>query len=276
MPLRDCCAARLTGTPLSLVNDEAVDGTFIGDAEGSHDASGARGGAVSARPRLRRAGNAHPGVSAKGVDAAVQRELRERAAGVAAQASEARFRPSSPQAPAAELSTSSNPTCSTSWKGVQALLSASGRMHVDRSAGLVQVTDFADRLDQVGVYVEAVQLRAMRQVRIEAHVFEVDASPTRRRPRSTGRRWRPGSARRSAAAVGRRGRHRVDGYRRVEEGDRGAGHRDDDCGAAGRGDEQRAGRHARRHAGRLLHDRVAARSGGRRQRTSTPVACSKA
>ena len=58
-------------------------------------------------------------------------------------------------------------------KGVQSLLSASGRMHVDRTAGLVQVTDFTDRLDQVGVYVEAVQLRAARQVRIDADVFEV-------------------------------------------------------------------------------------------------------
>src|SRR5262245_43973192 len=58
-------------------------------------------------------------------------------------------------------------------KGVQSLLSASGRMHVDRTAGLVQVTDFADRLDQVGVYVEAAQLRAARQVRIDAQVFEV-------------------------------------------------------------------------------------------------------
>ena len=58
-------------------------------------------------------------------------------------------------------------------KGVEALLSASGRMHMDRAAGLVQVTDFAERLDQVGVYVEAVQLRATRQIRIEAHLFDV-------------------------------------------------------------------------------------------------------
>jgi MSHA biogenesis protein MshL len=61
-------------------------------------------------------------------------------------------------------------------QGVQALLSESGRMHVDRSAGLVQVTDFADRLDQIGVYVEAVQLRATRQVRIEARVFQLTLS----------------------------------------------------------------------------------------------------
>jgi MSHA biogenesis protein MshL len=58
-------------------------------------------------------------------------------------------------------------------RGVQALLSPGGRMNVDRGAGLVQVTDFDDRLDQVGVYLEAVQLRATRQVRIEAHVIEV-------------------------------------------------------------------------------------------------------
>jgi type II secretory pathway component HofQ len=58
-------------------------------------------------------------------------------------------------------------------KGVNALLSSSGRAQVDRIAGVIQVTDFADRLDRVGVYLETVQLRAARQVRLEARVFEV-------------------------------------------------------------------------------------------------------
>lgn len=58
-------------------------------------------------------------------------------------------------------------------RGVAALLSGEGRHHVDRRAGLVQVTDFADRLDQVALYLETVQLRASRQVRIEARVFRV-------------------------------------------------------------------------------------------------------
>src|SRR5829696_3504763 len=49
-------------------------------------------------------------------------------------------------------------------------------MHVDRSAGLVQVTDFSDRLAQIGLYIEAVQLRATRQVRIEARVLQVTLS----------------------------------------------------------------------------------------------------
>ncbi len=57
--------------------------------------------------------------------------------------------------------------------GISALLSQSGRYHVDPKSGLVQVTDFADRLDQVGVYLDAVHLRATRQVRLQAHVLEV-------------------------------------------------------------------------------------------------------
>ena len=57
--------------------------------------------------------------------------------------------------------------------GVQALLSPSGRMHLDRNAGVVQVTDFADRLQQVGLYIETATLRATRQVRLSARVLDV-------------------------------------------------------------------------------------------------------
>jgi MSHA biogenesis protein MshL len=63
-------------------------------------------------------------------------------------------------------------------RGVERMLSPAGRAHVDRAAGLVQVTDFADRLDQIAVYVEAVQLRATRQVRLDARVFEVTLTTT--------------------------------------------------------------------------------------------------
>ena len=61
--------------------------------------------------------------------------------------------------------------------GVQSLLSPSGRVHLDRTAGVMQVTDFAERLDQVGVYLEAVQLRAGRQVRIDAQVLSIALWP---------------------------------------------------------------------------------------------------
>jgi type II secretory pathway component GspD/PulD (secretin) len=57
--------------------------------------------------------------------------------------------------------------------GVRALLSQQGRHHLDRRAGLMSVTDFADRLDQIGLYLETAHLRATRQVRIDARVLQV-------------------------------------------------------------------------------------------------------
>ncbi len=57
--------------------------------------------------------------------------------------------------------------------GIQTLLSASGRVHVDRRAGLAQVTDYPDRLDRIATYVEALHLRGSRQVRLQVRVLEV-------------------------------------------------------------------------------------------------------
>ena len=57
--------------------------------------------------------------------------------------------------------------------GVQTMLSQGGRVHVDRRAGLAQVTDYADRLDRVALYIETLHQRGGRQVRLQAQVFEV-------------------------------------------------------------------------------------------------------
>ena len=62
--------------------------------------------------------------------------------------------------------------------GVQTLLSPSGRVHVDRRAGLAQVSDYADRLDRVALYVETLHQRSGRQVRLQAQVFEVTLRDT--------------------------------------------------------------------------------------------------
>jgi len=60
--------------------------------------------------------------------------------------------------------------------GVQTLLSESGKMNLDRKAGLLQVTDFPSRLDKVAVYIEAYENRALRQVRIVAKILEIELS----------------------------------------------------------------------------------------------------
>ena len=57
--------------------------------------------------------------------------------------------------------------------GVQTLLSPEGRFNMDRKAALLQATDFPDRLDQIQLYLDAVQNRATRQVQIQAKVIEV-------------------------------------------------------------------------------------------------------
>jgi MSHA biogenesis protein MshL len=56
---------------------------------------------------------------------------------------------------------------------VEQLLSPDGTMTLDRTAGLMRVTDRTSRLDAVEQYLEAVMLRVKRQVRLEARVIEV-------------------------------------------------------------------------------------------------------
>jgi len=59
-------------------------------------------------------------------------------------------------------------------EGVRTLLSANGRMNLDRTASLLQVTDSPTRLARVEQYLEAAMLRATRQVQIEGKIIEVE------------------------------------------------------------------------------------------------------
>ena len=58
--------------------------------------------------------------------------------------------------------------------GVRTLLTERAAFNVDRKAGLLQVTDFPERLDRVAIYLETVQDRVHRQVQIDARVIEVE------------------------------------------------------------------------------------------------------
>ena len=46
-------------------------------------------------------------------------------------------------------------------------------MHVDRLAGVAQVSDFPERLDRVGSYLETLHVRSSRQVRVQGRVLEI-------------------------------------------------------------------------------------------------------
>jgi MSHA biogenesis protein MshL len=174
MELRDLLMLLVTGTPFSVVTEEGVSGTFVGDLK---DLSMRRALEAVLFPRgldydiqgtlvrvfSRKASTRVFEVNSVNVRRTWQRGMQS------ALSVDGRQQPG-----AAELtSTADADPLDELGRGVQALLSATGRMHIDRTAGLVQVTDFAERLDQIGVYVEAVQLRASRQVRLDARVLEV-------------------------------------------------------------------------------------------------------
>jgi type II secretory pathway component GspD/PulD (secretin) len=59
-------------------------------------------------------------------------------------------------------------------KGIQGLLSERATFNLDRKAGLLQVSDFPERLNRVAVYLEAVHDRVHRQVQIDVRVVEVE------------------------------------------------------------------------------------------------------
>ena len=89
--------------------------------------------------------------------------------------------------------------------GVQTLLSESASFNLDRKAGLLQVTDFPERLDRIAAYLEAVEGRIHRQVELDAQIVEVELNDAN----ATGVDWRVIAAALAAgppapAAAGRR------------------------------------------------------------------------
>jgi len=69
--------------------------------------------------------------------------------------------------------------------GVRGLLSADGRMHLDRAASLLQVSDRPGRLQRVEGYVQAALRRALRQIQLDATAIEIDLAD----PSSAGLDW---------------------------------------------------------------------------------------
>ena len=166
LPIRDVLFLLVRGTPFSIVPGAAVSGTFIGELReltlrealeavlfpGSLDYV-VRGTVIRVFPR-------RPETRLFELDYPDVRRALQRTTGTAT----------------ALTTTIEGDLLSEVTAGVNALLSASGRAHVDRKAGVVQVTDFAERLDRVGVYLEAVQLRATRQVYLRARVLDVSSA----------------------------------------------------------------------------------------------------
>ena len=168
--VKDLLLLLVRGTSLSLVPDPAVAGTFIGELKN-----------VTIRQALRLI------LAPMGLDYAVEgtvvrvfrREPETRIFDVNYIATER----TGASMIGSDASAASSTRVSTTTQsdlfaelaaGVRTLLSERATFNVDRKAGLLQVTDFAERLDRVASYLEAVQDRVHRQVQIDARVVEVE------------------------------------------------------------------------------------------------------
>lgn len=171
LPIRDVLLLLFRGTAFSVVFDPAVNGSFIGELSDLSLRQALEAVLMPARLDYRREGRVihvfPPHTETRLFEVGhldIRRSWRRRATGGEG----------ADGGVAADLTaTVESDFFGELTDGVRALLSPAGRAHVDRSAGVVQVTDFADRLQQVGIYIETVLLRATRQVQIVSRVLEV-------------------------------------------------------------------------------------------------------
>jgi type II secretory pathway component GspD/PulD (secretin) len=168
--VKDLMLLLVRGTSLSLVQDPAITSTFIGELKN-----------VTVRQALglilRPAGldyevegtfirviRREPETRIFDVNlAATERSGASTIAGDSAPRSGATVSSSIRTEPFEELS-----------RGVKTLLSERATFNIDRKAGLLQVTDFPERLDRIAQYLDAVQDRVHRQAQIDARLIEIE------------------------------------------------------------------------------------------------------
>jgi type II secretory pathway component GspD/PulD (secretin) len=170
VPVRDLLLQLARGTSLSIIPDPAIEGTFMGELKN-----------VTVRQAL---GLILPPI---GLDYHVEsafirvgkREPETRLFDVNYLA----FSPSGSTTIGGSSAGGRTATVSASTTadvfaeiagGVKMLLSPAGVFNVDRKAGLVQVTDFPERLDRIALYLDTVHRRVHRQVQIDLRIIEVE------------------------------------------------------------------------------------------------------
>ena len=185
VPVRDLLLLLVRGTNLSLIPDPAITGSFIGELKNVT----VRQALDSILPPL--------GLSYRVDGGFIRVFARERDTRIfdinyiAAQRSGTSTLGGRAVDPPA-LSSASVSTVTTAdlfadlTKGVQTLLSDRATFNLDRKAGLLQVTDFPERLDRVADYLDAVEGRVQRQIEFDARIVEIELKDSA----ATGVDWR--------------------------------------------------------------------------------------
>jgi type II secretory pathway component GspD/PulD (secretin) len=170
VPVRELLLLLVRGTSLSIVPDPAISGTFIGELKN-----------VTVRQAL---GLILPPLGLQySVDGTFIRVFAREAETRIFDINYAATERTGTASVGGDGAAGSAATVSTSTRtdvfsdlasGIRTLLSERATFNVDRKAGLLQVTDFPERLERVAVYLDAVHDRVLRQVEIHARVIEVE------------------------------------------------------------------------------------------------------
>ena len=172
VPIKDLLLLLVRGTSLSVVPDPGISGSFIGELKN-----------VTVRRALDLI--LPPLGLASAIDGNVvrvfKREPQTRIFDLNYIASERTALTSvggdgGPRSAATVSTTTRTDVFEDLARGVRTLLTGTAAFNVDRKAGLLQVTDFPERLDRVSLYLDAVQDRIHRQVQIDARVIELEPS----------------------------------------------------------------------------------------------------
>ena len=170
VPVKDLLLLLVRGTSLSIVPDPAVGGTFIGELKN-----------VTVRQALGLI--LRPLGLDYGVDGSVVRVFRREAETRIFDLNFIATERTGQTMVGAEGGSRTSAGVTTVAKadvfddlanGVRMLLTEHATFNVDRKAGLLQATDFPERLDRIALYLDAVQDRVHRQVQIDARVIEVE------------------------------------------------------------------------------------------------------
>jgi MSHA biogenesis protein MshL len=170
VPVRDLLLLLVRGTNLSVVPDPTISGTFIGELKN-----------VTVRQALGLI--LRPLGLDYSLDGGVVRVFRREAEtrifdlnyAVTERVGQATVSADGGARTGASVTTSTKTDVFQELaNGVRMLLTERATFNVDRKAGLLQVTDFPERLDRVAIYLETVQDRVHRQVQIDARVIEVE------------------------------------------------------------------------------------------------------
>ena len=168
VPVRDLLLLLVRGTNLSIVPDPAIGGTFIGELKN-----------VTVRQALGLI--LRPLGLDYALDGSVIRVSRREAETRIFDLNYVATERAGQSTVAGDGNSRASVTSSTKTdlfeevaNGVRTLLTERAAFNVDRKAGLLQVTDFPERLDRIAIYLDTVQDRVHRQVQIDARVIEVE------------------------------------------------------------------------------------------------------